>query len=128
MSPKTRFPKSELKMPEERFGVSVMRPSHKGIIIGVLILCLVLILGGLYAWGEYIKQQQALSAIQSAAQRPTADENNEPESTNAEAEVENITTMSTSDELDAINTDLQSTVILETLDADLTAIEAELAP
>ena len=114
-------------MPEERFGVSEIRPSHKGVIIGILIVCLILILGGLYAWGEFIKQQQALSEIQNRVQRPTAEENNEPESTNAEAEVENIVAMSTSDELDTINTDLQSTVILETLDADMTAIEAEFA-
>jgi hypothetical protein len=95
-----------------------------GIILGVLIVVLVLILGGLYIWGSTIGAGNTVEAIP-AADRPTAEENNEPESTNAEAEVETMGALSTSNEIEAIEADIESTD-LDALDAELDAIDAEL--
>ncbi len=114
------IPESEMKMPA---GTEVVaeEKSSMGIILGVLIVILVLILGGLYLWGTTLQNNTEPAAIE----RPTAAENNEPESTNAEADVETLQTVSSSDELAAIEADLEATD-LDTLDAELQAIEAEL--
>jgi hypothetical protein len=57
--------------------------------------------------------------------RPTAEENNEPESTTAEARTDLMGVVSTSDELDAIEADAKSTN-LEDLTSEITPIETEL--
>ena len=99
-------------------------PSYIGMILGILIIILMLLLGGLYLWGE---TQQKNTEIPNSTKgtRPTAAENNEPESTNAEAAVETLSAMSTSDELSAIEADLSSTIISDP-EAELTSVEAEL--
>jgi cytoskeletal protein RodZ len=125
MSPKMKFSKDELKMPQERFGIVEEHSSHLGIILAILIIFLMLIFAGLYVWGTFMQEQQNLP-LTPQVERPSAQENNEPESTNAEADVETITAQSTSDEIATIDSDLQSTLILPTLDAELSAIEAEL--
>ncbi len=99
------------------------KPSHLGAVLGVLIVILVLILGGLYLWGTTLNQD--MNVLTEPATRPTAEENNEPESTKAEAEVETMQVLSTSDEINAIEADLDNTD-LEDLDSELTSIEAEL--
>lgn len=126
MSPKTTFSKDELKMPQEHFGVVEEHSSHLGIILGILIVFLMLLLAGLYVWGVYLQEQQSAPVLPPTVERPTAEENNEPESTNAEADVDTITAISTSDEMGPIESDLNSTTILPTLDADISAIGAEL--
>ena len=55
----------------------------------------------------------------------TAEENNEPESTTADAQVQALETVSTSNEIEAIEADIESTD-LDELDAELEAIDAEL--
>ncbi len=57
--------------------------------------------------------------------RPTADTNQEPESATAYAQVDSLNTMSTSDELGAIEADLESTN-LDSLTREMNAIQAEL--
>lgn len=123
---KNTFSKDELKMPEERFGVteSHEKTSYVGIILGVLIVVLMLILAGLYMWSQLLQNQSPAVVPQESA-RPTAEQNNEPESTNAEADVQVLQTMSTSDEISTIESDLDSTN-LDGIDAELTAIDAEL--
>lgn len=123
---KNTFSKDELKMPEERFGVteSHEKTSYVGIILGVLIVVLMLILAGLYMWSQLLQNQSPAVVPQESAQ-PTAEQNNEPESTNAEADVQVLQTMSTSDEISTIESDLDSTN-LDGIDAELTAIDAEL--
>lgn len=123
---KNTFSKDELKMPEERFGVteSHEKTSYVGIILGVLIVVLMLILAGLYMWSQLLQNQSPAVVPQESAQ-PTAEQNNEPESTNAEANVQVLQTMSTSDEISTIESDLDSTN-LDGIDAELTAIDAEL--
>jgi len=118
---------SEMKMPEERFGVTAAeddQTTHLGIILGVLIVLLVLILGGLYLWGTTLTTTPDVQ-IAPVAERPTAEENNEPESTTADAQVQALETVSTSNEIEAIEADIESTD-LDELDAELEAIDAEL--
>ena len=99
------------------------RPSHFGIVIGILIILLTLILIGLYMWSRIIVTAPQL--LSPSPERPSAAENNEPESTTAEAQAEILQVVSTSDELEAIEADLEASN-LEALDAELNAIDAEL--
>ena len=99
-------------------------PSYIGMILGILIIVLMFVLGGLYLWGE-TKQTNTGEPEPTKSTRPTAVENNEPESTNAEADVETLGAMSTSDELSAIEADLGSTILTDP-EVDLTSVEAEL--
>jgi len=116
--------KEELTMPKEDFGKNKKgEPSYTGILLGVLIVILILILGGLYMWNQQL-QENANILPTPIEQRPTVEQNNEPESTNAEAEIETLGAMSTSDELDAIGADLESTTVSDT-NSDFNAIEAE---
>lgn len=116
---------TEMKMPEESYGITHTpdQTRHLGIILGVLIVILMLILGGLYLWGSTLQNMEGVETAPAA--RPTADQNNEPESTNAEAQVETFQALSTSNEIDAIQADIESTNFDE-LDAELNIIDAEL--
>jgi flagellar basal body-associated protein FliL len=117
---------TEMKMPEENFGAvtpSNDRTTHLGIILGILIVLLVLILGGLYMWGSTLSTTTSQEV--DIYTRPTPEENNEPESTTAEAEVETLGALSNSTDLGAIEADIESTN-LDTLDSELNAIDAEL--
>lgn len=119
----------EMKMPEESpldvvTAAAEDKASQLGVILGILIVVLVLILGGLYIWGSTLSQAPAPTP-ENVPTRPTAEENNEPESTNAEAEVETMGALSTSNEIEAIEADIESTD-LDALDAELDAIDAEL--
>jgi cytoskeletal protein RodZ len=127
MAKKPTFTNEELKMPEEAFGSSGPLPqsSHFGIVLGALILILTTILIGLYVWAKTLQGNMALVEQIPESSRPTAEENNEPESTNAEADVQVLETQSTSDELGPIEADLESTNT-ETFEAEINAIDAEL--
>lgn len=116
----------ELKMPEHPFGAQTevaSKPSIFGPIIGLLIVLLVLILAGLYLWWSTFKDDLPAATLDDT--RPTAEQNNEPESNNAEADEQTFQTVSTSDELSAIEADIESTNV-ETVDSESTAIESEL--
>lgn len=113
-----------MKMPE---GTEEVTPAgeHKsisGLIIVLLFLVLLLILGGLYYWSTFMQQPVAVTPEPT---RPTAEQNQEPESTTARARTENLDVISTSNELDAIEADVESTN-LDDLDAELSAIDAEI--
>ncbi len=93
-------------------------------IILLLIACLLAIIGGLVYWYSLV---MAIPIPDPAtATRPTAAENNEPESTTAEARTNATNVVSTSDELDALSADLDSTREIENLTPEITAIENEL--
>jgi uncharacterized protein HemX len=94
-----------------------------GPILVLLAVIMMIILGGMYYW--YTTIDNALIPNQASYTRPTAEENNEPESTTAEAQADAMGVVSTSDEINAIEADLESTD-LDTLDAELQAIENEL--
>ena len=93
---------------------------HLGPVLAVMLVILALILGGLYLWGSTLVEPEVNSA---KAQRVIP--NNEPETRRANADAKILETVSSSDELSAIEADLMSTN-LGSLDADLNAAEREL--
>jgi cytoskeletal protein RodZ len=117
---------NEMKMPQETF-LNTEPAKDKSSVLGAvlvgLIVVLVVILGGLYLWGATLRNQTEVPTFDIPS-RPTPAENNEPESTNAEADVQALETVSTSNEIEAIEADIESTN-LDQLDAELNAIEAE---
>lgn len=94
-----------------------------GPILFLLVVLLLAILGGMYHWFVVLKKD--VPTITTSSLRPTAAENNEPESTTAEAQVEAYGIVSTSDEVPAIEADVEGTN-LDSLDSELDAIETEL--
>jgi len=109
--------------PSSQPEVTHPEPVANGPVLFILVVLLIGILGGMYYW-FVVLQNQATTPVPVPV-RPTAEQNNEPESTNAEAEVESMGALSTSDEITAIEADLEST-LLNNLDAELLQIEAEL--
>lgn len=93
-----------------------------GPILILLVVLLLAILGGMYRW--FVILNNDMPSI-SAGLRPSALENNEPESTTAEARVEAMGIVSNSDEIPAIEADIESTD-LSSIESELDAIEAEL--
>jgi uncharacterized protein HemX len=89
-----------------------------GPVLGILLIVLVIILGGMYLWGASLDQQERYA-------EPRAIENDEPETARAEADVQILKTVSSSDTMDAIEADLESTN-LDTLDAELGEMGREL--
>ncbi len=106
----------------------LVQPVHtesiaNGPILVLLVVLLLAILGGMYRW--FILLDNDIPAI-SAGLRPSAAENNEPESTSAEARAEAMGVVSNSNEIPAIEADIDSTTELDSLENELNAIEAEL--
>jgi len=114
----------ELKIPSAATKNSPSKETHLIALLGILIVVLILILAGLYLWNTTLTTTREVAPVNDAT-RPTAEENNEPESTTAEAEVETMNTMSSSNSLEAIEADLEATS-LDSLDTELTTIENEL--
>lgn len=84
-----------------------------GPIFGIIVIIVLLILAGFYFWGNSLR-----TAPQDL---PTADEI----ATQADPALSDLATQETSDEIDAIEADLDATD-LEGLDAELDVIDAEL--
>lgn len=115
---------SDLKLPEEAMRIThTGSDAHLPVILGVIIVLLVLLLGGLYLWGSTLNAVPEQPMDQNT--RPTAEQNNEPESDTADAQVQALETVSTSNELNAIDADVESTN-LDQLDAELNTIDTEL--
>jgi hypothetical protein len=92
-----------------------------GPILILLFAILVALLGGIYYWYTILMSEQIIPP----ASRPTPEQNNEPESTTAEARTGATDIVSTSDELDALQADIESTNFDDIADG-FTAIENEL--
>ena len=105
----------EMKMPDAPLTES--HHSKVGLILGVLIIILVLVLAGVYLWGGLRVEETSIQ------EQPIV--NNESETPNTEEDAQIFETLSPSDELDAIEADLDGTN-LDSLENDLTAIDAEL--
>jgi cytoskeletal protein RodZ len=86
-----------------------------GPILGIFLIVLVIILGGLYLWGASLDQQ-------TQGDQTRVIENNEPETPRAQADAQILGTVSSSDSLEAIETDVESTN-LDSLDAELLEID-----
>lgn len=120
------FSNEEMKMPENSVTPVETGSDSSSVVNGPLLvglaLLLVLLLGGMYYWFATLSAPAPATPV---VERPTAEQNNEPESTTAEAQVETMQAVSTSDELSAIEADLEATD-LDSMDAEMQAIEAEL--
>lgn len=126
--PSPNYEGEEMKMPENAAAAPEDTAADEprlvsGPILLLLAAALIAILGGLYYWFSTLTPTTPMPAP--AVERPSAEENNEPESTTAEAQVETMSATSPSDEIEAIEADIEATN-LDSLDAEMTAIEAEL--
>lgn len=92
-----------------------------GPILILLFTILLALLGGIYYWYTILMNESVTPAVS----RPTAEMNNEPESTTAEARTGATDVVSTSDELDALQADIESTSF-DDIDDGFTAIENEI--
>lgn len=92
--------------------------SHIAPILGVLLIVLVLILVGLYIWGAELTEESETYELPEIL-------NNEPETPRAEADAQILRTVSSSDSIEAIEADVESTN-LDSLDSELEEIEREL--
>lgn len=114
-----------MHMPESNGAAAKTTPGKRvagGPILLILVFILVLILGGMTWWYYNLTNPPVMPT---EPIRPTAEQNNEPESTTAEARTQVAETFSTSDTLSAIEADLAGTDIAP-LDADFAAIESVL--
>ena len=120
------FEGEEMRMPTEtKVPILPAKASGgilNGLIITLLFIILVAILAGLYYWYTIVMSTEIIQPDNLVGQ-PT--EQNEPESTTAEAQTQALNVVSTSDELTAIEADVSSTN-MDNLDAELNAIDAEL--
>lgn len=120
------IPDEEMKVPE----AARLQPEPGGdwgkrlvTVLSISIAFTLLALAGLYLYDRFLTAPDA--AEPAAPARPTAAENQEPESPTARAEVDTMQALSPSDNLSTIITDLENTN-LNNLDAELTTIDNEL--
>jgi len=116
------FDGAEMKMPTN----AEVQPEPSKLINGPLLLMLtvllVMVLTAMYMWFSTMTND---ASVQQTSDRPTALENNEPESTTAEAQTDTMLTTSSSDEISAIQADIAATN-LDNLDTEMIAIEAQM--
>jgi flagellar basal body-associated protein FliL len=125
MNNEPNFEGEKMKVPSSNINVSaedITIKDSKGAFIIILVVALLVILVGLFFW---YKSTQTLLAPVDTPLRPTAEMNQEPETTTATAQVESFGALSTSDEIGAIEADLESTD-LTNLEIELQQIDAEL--
>ena len=91
--------------------------NERGLIIGFLTGTLILLLIGLYFWGSRLSTAPESVFI--------APENHEPETPRADADIQILKTVSSSDEISSIKADLDSTN-LDSLDKELDLIDNDL--
>ena len=112
------MPEAEQPMPE---GMPEPQPEGKsgsyGPIVGILIIVVLLIFAGFYFWGDSLNSE--MPEVDNTEEVPTA-----PEGEAMEEEATEVP-LSDSDELDALEAELEGT-ILEDIDAELEDIDAEL--
>jgi predicted secreted protein len=119
------FEGEEMKIPTGMATPST-EPSAPSVVSAPVLVLLTIVLIAIFAGlGYWYYLVMNTPIIDSMPLRPTPEMNNEPESTTAEARTATMDVVSTSDELDAIEADVESTN-LDDLDAELTAIDAEL--
>lgn len=119
------FEGEPMKMPENTDAQKVTSEKSSvvnGPLLFTLVILLVVIFAGMYYWYLSLESEIVEPA---PVERPTREENNEPESTTAEAQADAQLTTSTSDEIPAIEADVEATD-LESIDTELNAIDAEL--
>lgn len=108
----SQFEDAELKMPEENFMAAdapAKTVSWFTVLLVIIVVLLLGVLGGLLWWGSLLLKPQTAPEVVPTATRPTPEENNEPESTTAEAEVETLQALSSSDATNDMLADLEAT-------------------
>lgn len=122
------FEGEEMKIPEGQeiipteASVAEVQASVSAPVLVVLTIILLAILGGLGYWYYLVTTMPLLEPVPT---RPTAEQNREPESDTVRARTEASTVVSTSDEITALEADIEATN-LDDLDTEMNAIEAEL--
>lgn len=113
-----------MKLPSENFSVSAEVENPKTQLGSILFLGVVLlaILAGLFYWYQLSNQVPVATP---APMRPSVEQNAEPETPTATAQTDSFGAMSTSDEITAIEADIESTN-LDSLDSELGQIDATL--
>jgi hypothetical protein len=127
MSTQPQFDTDVMKTPTSTPVTTEPSTKHSpafGLIVGLLFLALVLVLAGLYLWNRTLLTPPPV--VELPTDRPSREQNQEPESTTAAAQADAALVMSTSNELPAIEADLVATD-LANLGAELTAIDTEVA-
>jgi len=125
MDNEPQFEGEEMKLPEDDSAETSEDTGNKknsSALIIFLFVLLGIILAGMIYW--YNTAFEAVPA-DTEITRPALENNNEPETDTATAQTDGFSAMSTSDEITALEADLESTN-LEDLDAELLQIEAEL--
>lgn len=97
-----------------------VRNQHFGVILILLFVSLLFVGIGIFLWSRESPPPPPPPL------RPTAEMNNEPESTTAEAQADALLVLSTSNELNTIVADIEGTATSSLL-SEFTAIEAELS-
>lgn len=93
----------------------VKKPMSVGPIVGIAIIVLLVIIGGLYFWGQQAKRQAAMDAARMEAETIMNQEDNKRD---------RLETQGSSDAASAIEADLSATD-LNNLDAEMEQAEAE---
>ncbi|MBY0310249.1 hypothetical protein K2Q16_03840 [Patescibacteria group bacterium] len=101
---------------------AAVQPNRITIFFALSLFILLLLVGSVYFWQR--SQSEATASLEST--RPTREQNNEPESTTADAQTDALLVTSTSNETLAIEADIVSTD-LTNLHSEFIAIEAEFA-
>ncbi len=91
---------------------------HIKAMIAVIFIMLIFVFGGLYMWGTMLKNKPMVPHTE------TPIINNEPETPRANADIQILETLSPSDEISAIEADLESTNF-DALDSELNTIDSE---
>lgn len=124
MAIEPNFEGEVMKMPTETNIAPVDdRPSGINKSLLLMIIGLLILVGGLMAYWYFVLNTTPV--ITEPPTRPTLETNKEPETPTATAQTESFGAMSTSDEISAIEADIESTN-LDSLETELPQIDAEL--
>ena len=118
------FEGEEMKIPSENFSATatVESPKTQFVLILILSVALIAILAGIFYWYQMSNNAPVATP---APMRPSVEQNAEPETPTATAQTESFGAMSTSDEITALEADIDSTN-LDSLDSELGQIDATL--
>ncbi len=125
------FSGEKMKMPEnsELKSKTVTKNTESSIVGAPLLIILgfllIAILSGMYYWLTVMSGGSIMEPTSATTEQPVAIPNNEPESTGARAQADAMLVTSPSDELSAIEADLEATNF-DTLDTELNAIDTEI--
>lgn len=124
MALEPNFEGEVMKMPTESNTIATpngSKPVSKSLL--VMLIGLLILVGGLMAYWYFVLNTTPQTA--EAPTRPPVANNAEPETPTATAQTESFGAMSTSDEINAIEADIESTN-LDSLEAEMLQIDAEL--